>query len=215
MPPLGMPPPRSRSPPPPAAARARLPPVAAPALACSTATPASMHPQGQVVKAVIVETKKEVQRKDGRCARCCGRRPPLVGHALPPALAAVATHSRAIPPPCLPSLPQRSVIKFDKNSAVLVNQKGLPIGTRVLGFVTHELRARQMMKVGAGGYGAGGSMPQAAWRACGRGLHAHMPVPAAPPRLDAAQSGITPALCCIPPHCRRSCRSRRACSEQQ
>ena len=40
------------------------------------------------------------------------------------------------------------MIKFDKNACVLVNQKGLPIGTRVLGFVTHELRARQMMKVG-------------------------------------------------------------------
>lgn len=61
--------------------------------------------QGQVVKAVIVETKKEVQRRDG------------------------------------------SVIKFDKNACVLVNAKGLPIGTRVLGFVTHELRARQLMKV--------------------------------------------------------------------
>ena len=44
--------------------------------------------------------------------------------------------------------PCRSVIKFDRNSCVLVNAKGLPIGTRVLGFVTHELRARQMMKVG-------------------------------------------------------------------
>lgn len=61
--------------------------------------------QGQVVKAVIVETKKEVQRRDG------------------------------------------STIKFDRNAAVLVNAKGLPIGTRVLGLVTHELRARQLMKV--------------------------------------------------------------------
>ena len=58
-----------------------------------------------MVKAVVVETKKEVQRRDG------------------------------------------SVIKFDKNACVLVNAKGLPIGTRVLGFVTHELRARQLMKV--------------------------------------------------------------------
>lgn len=61
--------------------------------------------QGQVVKAVVVETKKEIQRADG------------------------------------------SVIKFDKNSCVLVNSKGLPIGTRVLGFVTHELRSRNMLKV--------------------------------------------------------------------
>jgi len=61
--------------------------------------------QGQVVKAVVVETRKEIQRADG------------------------------------------SVIKFDKNSCVLVNSKGLPIGTRVLGFVTHELRSRNMLKV--------------------------------------------------------------------
>lgn len=40
-----------------------------------------------------------------------------------------------------------SNVKFDRNACVLVNAKGLPIGTRVLGFVTHELRARQMMKV--------------------------------------------------------------------
>eukprot|EP00890_Picochlorum_soloecismus_P006675 jgi/Picsp_1/832/NSC_04320-R1_ribosomal protein l14 len=60
---------------------------------------------GQVVKAVIVETKKEVQRADG------------------------------------------SIVKFDRNSCVLVNNKGVPIGTRVLGFVTHELRSRNMMKL--------------------------------------------------------------------
>ncbi|KAK9804236.1 hypothetical protein WJX72_002728 [[Myrmecia] bisecta] len=40
-----------------------------------------------------------------------------------------------------------SVIKFDKNACVLVNNKGQPIGSRVLGFATHELRARQLMKV--------------------------------------------------------------------
>lgn len=57
------------------------------------------------MKAVVVETKKEFQRRDGSC------------------------------------------IKFDKNSCVLVNNKGLPIGTRVLGFVTHELRSRQFLKI--------------------------------------------------------------------
>jgi hypothetical protein len=59
-----------------------------------------------------------------------------------------ATQALAPPPPIppLPSPPPCSIIKFDKNACVLVNQKGLPIGTRVLGFVTHELRARQMMK---------------------------------------------------------------------
>lgn len=45
-----------------------------------------------------------------------------------------------LPPPC-------STVKFDRNACVLVNAKGLPIGTRVLGFVTHELRARQMLKI--------------------------------------------------------------------
>ena len=40
-----------------------------------------------------------------------------------------------------------SCVRFDRNACVLVNPKGLPIGTRVLGFVTHELRARQLMKV--------------------------------------------------------------------
>jgi len=40
-----------------------------------------------------------------------------------------------------------SQLRFDRNSCVLLGTKGLPIGSRVLGFVTHELRARQMMKV--------------------------------------------------------------------
>jgi large subunit ribosomal protein L14 len=61
--------------------------------------------KGQVIKAVVVETKKEFRRKDG------------------------------------------STIKFDRNACVIVNNKGQPIGTRVLGFVTHELRSRQLMKV--------------------------------------------------------------------
>lgn len=40
-----------------------------------------------------------------------------------------------------------TVIRFDKNSCVLVNNKGQPVGTRVLGFATHELRKRNLMKV--------------------------------------------------------------------
>ncbi len=60
---------------------------------------------GSVQKAVITETKKQLQRKDG------------------------------------------SVVKFHKNACVLVNNNGQPIGTRVLGFATHELRARQMLKI--------------------------------------------------------------------
>ena len=40
-----------------------------------------------------------------------------------------------------------SVLRFDKNACVLVTGKGQPIGTRVLGFATHELRSRQMLKI--------------------------------------------------------------------
>lgn len=57
-------------------------------------------------------------------------------------MSALPAHPHPAPP-----TPPRSTIKFDKNAAVLVNAKGQPVGTRVLGFVTHELRARQMMKV--------------------------------------------------------------------
>ena len=60
---------------------------------------------GSVQKAVIVETKSPVHRKDG------------------------------------------SVLRFAKNACVLVNNKGQPIGTRVLGFATHELRSRQLLKI--------------------------------------------------------------------
>ncbi len=40
-----------------------------------------------------------------------------------------------------------SVIRFDKNAAVLVNTQGEPIGTRIFGPVTHELRAKKHMKI--------------------------------------------------------------------
>jgi large subunit ribosomal protein L14 len=40
-----------------------------------------------------------------------------------------------------------SVIRFDRNAAVLINKQGEPIGTRVFGPVTRELRSRNMMKI--------------------------------------------------------------------
>jgi len=40
-----------------------------------------------------------------------------------------------------------SVIRFDKNAAVLVNNQGEPIGTRIFGPVTRELRAKKFMKI--------------------------------------------------------------------
>jgi len=40
-----------------------------------------------------------------------------------------------------------SYIRFDKNAAVLVNEQGEPIGTRVFGPVARELRERKFMKI--------------------------------------------------------------------
>jgi large subunit ribosomal protein L14 len=40
-----------------------------------------------------------------------------------------------------------SLIRFDRNAAVLINQSGEPIGTRIFGPVTRELRAKNQMKI--------------------------------------------------------------------
>lgn len=40
-----------------------------------------------------------------------------------------------------------SYIRFDENSAVLINEANEPIGTRVFGPVARELRARSFMKI--------------------------------------------------------------------
>ena len=40
-----------------------------------------------------------------------------------------------------------SAIRFDKNAAVLVNKSNEPIGTRIFGPVTRELRSRKFMKI--------------------------------------------------------------------
>jgi len=61
--------------------------------------------KGDVLKAVIVRTKKEIRRNDG------------------------------------------SFIRFDDNSAVLINPNGEPIGTRIFGPVARELRAKGYMKI--------------------------------------------------------------------
>lgn len=69
------------------------------------AIPNAKVKKGDVLKAVVVRTKKEVRRQDG------------------------------------------SYIKFDDNSAVLINAAREPIGTRIFGPVARELRARQFMKI--------------------------------------------------------------------
>lgn len=69
------------------------------------AIPNSKVKKGDVMRAVIVRTSKEVRRTDG------------------------------------------SYIKFDDNSAVLINQHNEPIGTRIFGPVARELRAKKFMKI--------------------------------------------------------------------
>jgi len=43
--------------------------------------------------------------------------------------------------------PDGSVIRFDSNAAVLLNTQKQPIGTRIFGPVTRELRGEQFMKI--------------------------------------------------------------------
>jgi large subunit ribosomal protein L14 len=69
------------------------------------AIPNSRVKKGDVVRAVIVRTTKEVHRPDG------------------------------------------SLIRFDNNSAVVINPAGEPIGTRIFGPVARELRAKRFMKI--------------------------------------------------------------------
>jgi large subunit ribosomal protein L14 len=69
------------------------------------AIPRGKVKKGDVMKAVVVRTAKEVRRADGSC------------------------------------------IRFDRNAAVLINAQGEPIGTRIFGPVTRELRAKNHMKI--------------------------------------------------------------------
>jgi large subunit ribosomal protein L14 len=69
------------------------------------AIPRGRVKKGDVHRAVIVRTCKEVKRNDGTC------------------------------------------IRFDKNAAVLVNKSNEPIGTRIFGPVTRELRGKKFMKI--------------------------------------------------------------------
>ncbi len=43
--------------------------------------------------------------------------------------------------------PDGSAIRFDSNAAVLITKQGEPIGTRIFGPVTRELRAKRYMKI--------------------------------------------------------------------
>ena len=69
------------------------------------AAPHSSVKKGDVVKAVVVRTAKEISRADG------------------------------------------SYIRFDDNSAVLINNAKEPIGTRIFGPVARELRAKSFVKI--------------------------------------------------------------------
>jgi large subunit ribosomal protein L14 len=69
------------------------------------AIPRGKVKKGQVMKAVVVRTKKGVRRNDG------------------------------------------SLIRFDDNAAVLLNNQDAPVGTRIFGPVTRELRSEKFMKI--------------------------------------------------------------------
>ena len=69
------------------------------------AIPRGRVKKGDVLKAVVVRTAKDIRRADG------------------------------------------TVIRFDRNAAVLVNNSHEPIGTRIFGPVTRELRAKNHMKI--------------------------------------------------------------------
>ncbi|MEI6985567.1 MAG: 50S ribosomal protein L14 [Rhodospirillaceae bacterium] len=69
------------------------------------AIPRGRVKKGDVHRAVIVRTAKEIHRNDG------------------------------------------SSIRFDRNAAVLINKQGEPIGTRIFGPVTRELRGKKFMKI--------------------------------------------------------------------
>jgi large subunit ribosomal protein L14 len=69
------------------------------------AIPRGRVKKGEVHKAVIVRTAKEIRRRDG------------------------------------------SAIRFDRNAAVLINNAQEPIGTRIFGPVTRELRSKNFMKI--------------------------------------------------------------------
>ncbi len=43
--------------------------------------------------------------------------------------------------------PDGTTIRFDSNAAVLINKQGEPIGTRIFGPVTRELRTKNYMKI--------------------------------------------------------------------
>ena len=43
--------------------------------------------------------------------------------------------------------PDGSVIRFDRNAAVLINKQREPIGTRIFGPVTRELRDEEFMRI--------------------------------------------------------------------
>ncbi|PIW29959.1 MAG: 50S ribosomal protein L14 [Rhodospirillales bacterium CG15_BIG_FIL_POST_REV_8_21_14_020_66_15] len=76
-------------------------------IVCSVkeAIPRGRVKKGEVVKAVVVRTAKDIRRADG------------------------------------------TSIRFDSNAAVLINNAGEPIGTRIFGPVTRELRAKAYMKI--------------------------------------------------------------------
>lgn len=102
---------------------------------------------GSVQKAVIVETKKEFGRADGSTLRFDRNACVLVndkGDAdLDSCCISCLLHLLIYHTPSGRSWHAGIGIEVD----VYLGRPGQPIGTRVLGFVTHELRSRNLVKV--------------------------------------------------------------------
>ena len=73
--------------------------------AVKSATPNSTVKKSDVVRCVVVRTKKDIQRPDG------------------------------------------SILRFDDNAAVVINQANEPRGTRIFGPVARELREKGFMRI--------------------------------------------------------------------
>lgn len=72
-----------------------------------------------------------------------------IKEALPNAKVKKGDVAKAVVVRCVHKLrrPDGSYIRFDENSAVLINASKEPIGTRIFGPVARELRAKQFVKI--------------------------------------------------------------------
>ena len=102
--------------------------------------------KGEVVRCVVVRTKKERRRPDGSYIRFDENAAVLI---TPESNVKKGQVVKAVIVRTVKEQRRRdgSYIRFDRNAAVLINDQGEPIGTRVFGPVARELRERRFMKI--------------------------------------------------------------------